>query len=230
MDKGLDLWEAGFGWRCCFVHRKGHFQKIRTEETQVFWHQNLHTVTRLDAHDMVIYMGRTGQRTARHHCKSCNNIKADMENTRMWPQTLQGQLLFLPRPVRWHGHDTHLLLWHCQLRQEGHATWLRPQENETQTGRYSSKDGGELTAILWRGKCYIHRLTNIHDASAEGNSCNNNGKAIKPQIVVDYYRHMGCLDKGDTMSSLHSINHHTWKNSYILLSSCGGKRIWVGIK
>jgi hypothetical protein len=107
---------------------------------------------------------------------------------------------------------------------------LGPKKMRLKQGDIQVRTGGELTAILWRGKCYIHRLTNIHDASAEGNSCNNNGKAIKPQIVVDYYRHMGCLDKGDTMSSLHSINHHTWKNRYILLSSCGGKRIWVGIK
>jgi hypothetical protein len=64
-------------------------------------------------------------------------------------------------------------------------------------------DGGgfELAAILWRGRYYIHMLRDIHDAPTEGNFCNNNGKAIKPQIVVDYCRHMGCMDKGDRMAN-----------------------------
>jgi len=83
-------------------------------------------------------------------------------------------------------------------------------------------------------------LTNIHDPPAEGNFCNNNGKAIKPQIVADYNRHMGYVDKGDRMANSYSINCRTWKwtkklffqlfdlailNSYILFSSLGGKKI-----
>jgi hypothetical protein len=66
--------------------------------------------------------------------------------------------------------------------------------------------------------------------------CDNNGKAINPQIVVDYNRHMGYVDKGDRMASPYSINRRTWMwteklffhlfdqaimNSYILLCSCG---------
>jgi len=73
-------------------------------------------------------------------------------------------------------------------------------------------------------------LANIRDAPAKGNFCNNNGKAIKPQIVADYYRHMGFMDKGDRMANSYSINRHAWKNSDILHSSRGGKKIWVGIK
>jgi hypothetical protein len=83
-------------------------------------------------------------------------------------------------------------------------------------------------------------LTDIHGAPVEGNFCNNNGKAIKPQTVADYNRHMGYVDKGDRMANSYSINRSTWKwtkkpffhlldltilNSYILLSSCGGKKI-----
>ena len=99
---------------------------------------------------------------------------------------------------------------------------------------------GELTAILWRDKRDIYMLTNIHDAPAEGNFCDGNGKAIKPQIVADYSRHMGFVDKGDRMANSYSICRRTLKwtkklffhlldlailNSYILLSSCGGKKI-----
>ena len=36
---------------------------------------------------------------------------------------------------------------------------------------------GDLQAILWKEKRNIRILTNIHDAPAEGNFCDNNGKA-----------------------------------------------------
>ena len=80
----------------------------------------------------------------------------------------------------------------------------------------------------------------MHDAPAEGNFCDNNGRAIKLQIVADYNRHMGYVDKGNRMANSYSINRRTWKwakklffhlfdlailNSYILFSSCGGKKI-----
>ena len=99
---------------------------------------------------------------------------------------------------------------------------------------------GDLTAILWRDKCDVRILTNIHDPPADGNFCNNNGKAIKPQIVADYNRHMGYVDKGDRMANSYSINCRTWKwtkkfffhlfdlailKSYILFSSLVGKKI-----
>ena len=85
-------------------------------------------------------------------------------------------------------------------------------------------------------------LTNIHGPPAEGNFCDNNGKAIKPQIVADYNHHMGYVDKGDRMAETYSINRRTWKwskklffhlfdltilNSYILFSSLGDKKILV---
>jgi hypothetical protein len=66
----------------------------------------------------------------------------------------------------------------------------------------------------------------------------SNGKAIKPQIVADYNRHMGYVDKGDRMTNSYSTDRRTWKwtkkifhlfglailKSYILFSS-GGKKI-----
>jgi len=118
-----------------------------------------------------------------------------------------------------------------------------PQDLGPQTmtwGDLQVRTRGDLTAILWRDKRDICILTNIHDPPAEGNFCNNNGKAIKPQIVVHYNPHMGYVDKGDRMANSYSINRHTWKwtkklffhlfdlailNSYILFSSLGGKKI-----
>jgi len=99
---------------------------------------------------------------------------------------------------------------------------------------------GDLTAILWRDNCDARVFKNIHDPPAEGNFCDNNGKALKPQIVADYNRHMGYVDKGDKMANSYSINRLTWKwtkklffhlfdlailNSYILFSALGGKKI-----
>ena len=97
-----------------------------------------------------------------------------------------------------------------------------------------------MIAILWSDKRDVRVLTNIHDPPAEGNFCNNNGKAIKLQIVADYNRHTGCVDKGDRMAESYSINRRTWKwtkklffhlfdlailNSYILFSTLGDKKI-----
>jgi hypothetical protein len=83
-------------------------------------------------------------------------------------------------------------------------------------------------------------LMNIHNDPLEGNFCNEGRKAIKPQIVMDYNCHMGYVDKGDRMANSYSISRRTIKrtkklffllldldilNSYILHSSCGGKKI-----
>jgi hypothetical protein len=83
-------------------------------------------------------------------------------------------------------------------------------------------------------------LTNIHNAPVEGDFCNEGGKAIKPQIVMDYNHHMGYVVKGDRMANSYSISCRTFKwtkklffhlldltilNSYILHSSCGGKEM-----
>jgi len=91
-----------------------------------------------------------------------------------------------------------------------------------------------------RDKRDVRILTNIHDPPADGNFCNNKGKAIQPQIVADYNRHMVYVDKGNRMANSYSINHRTWKwtkklffhlfdltflNSYILFSSLGVKKI-----
>ena len=70
---------------------------------------------------------------------------------------------------------------------------------------------GDLTTILWRDKHDVRVLTNIHDAPAEGNFSDTNGKAIKLQIVADYNRHMGYVDKGDGMANSYSISCRTWK-------------------
>jgi len=180
-----------------------------------------------------------GQRRTAHcakpDCNSCDSVGIDKETTRAWLWTVYGQLLLLPRLIRWLDHETNLLLWYCLTLQEGHATGLWPHGGDLQVWTR-----GDLTEILWRDKCDVCILTNIHDPPAEGNFRNSNGKAIKPQIVADYNCHMGFVDKGDRMANSYSINRRTWKwtkklffhlfdlailNSYILFSSMGGKKI-----
>jgi hypothetical protein len=78
---------------------------------------------------------------------------------------------------------------------------------------------GDLTPILWRDKCDVRVLTNIHDPPAEGNFSDINGKAIKPQIVADYNRHMGYVDKGDRMTNSYSQPSHMEVDKETLLPS-----------
>ena len=117
---------------------------------------------------------------------------------------------------------------------------LRPKMTKLKRGDIRIRTRADLTAILWRDKRDICMLTNIHNAPARSNICKEGGKAIKPQIVMDYNHHMGFVDKGDRMANSYSISRRTFKwikklffhlldlailNSYILHSSCGGKKM-----
>jgi len=97
-----------------------------------------------------------------------------------------------------------------------------------------------LTAVVWKDKRDVRLLTNIHDPPREGNYCDEHGNVIKPAIVADYNRHMGHVDNTGRMANSYTASRQTWKwtkklffhllnltivNSYILLSSCGGKKI-----
>jgi hypothetical protein len=117
---------------------------------------------------------------------------------------------------------------------------LRPKTTKQKRGDIRIRTRADLTAILWLDKRDVRTLTNIHNATAEGNFCSEGGKAIKPQIVMDYNRQMGYVDKGDRMANSYSISWRAFKwmkklffhlldlailNSYTLHSSCGGKKI-----
>jgi len=117
---------------------------------------------------------------------------------------------------------------------------LRPKTTKLKRGDIRVRTRADLTAILWRDKRDLRMLTNIHNAPAEGNFSNEGGKAIKPQIVMDYNHHVGYVDKGDRMANSYFISCRTFKwtkklffhlldlailNSYILHFSCGGKKM-----
>ena len=83
-------------------------------------------------------------------------------------------------------------------------------------------------------------LTNIHDPPREGNYRDEHGNAIKLPVVAHYNHHMGHVHNSDRLANSYTASRRTWKrtrklffhlldlaivNSYILLSSCGGKKI-----
>jgi len=99
---------------------------------------------------------------------------------------------------------------------------------------------GDLLAVDWKDKRDVRLLTNIHDPPREGNYCDEHANAIKPTIVTGYNCHMGYVDNTDRMVNTYTASRRTWKwtiklffhpldlcivNSYILLSSCGRKKI-----
>jgi hypothetical protein len=53
---------------------------------------------------------------------------------------------------------------------------LAPKTTKLRMGDICVMTGADLTAIVWRAKRDIYMLTNIHNASAEGNFCNEGGK------------------------------------------------------
>jgi hypothetical protein len=127
-----------------------------------------------------------------------------------------------------------------RLHRKGMPKDLKPQTLRLKRGDIRVRTRGDLTALVWRDKRDVYILTNIHDPPREGNLRDEHGNAIKPAIVADYNRHMGYLDKADRMANSYTASRQTWKwtkklffhlldlavlNSYILLSSCGGKKI-----
>jgi hypothetical protein len=61
---------------------------------------------------------------------------------------------------------------------------LKPKTTTLKRGDIHVRTKADLTAILWRDKRDVCMLTNIHNAPAEGNFCNERGKAIKAASVV----------------------------------------------
>jgi hypothetical protein len=62
--------------------------------------------------------------------------------------------------------------------------------------------------VTWQQSCGGTNTTcfHIHDQPAEGNFRDSND-TIKTQIVADYKRHKGYVDKGDRITNSHAINH-----------------------
>jgi hypothetical protein len=127
-----------------------------------------------------------------------------------------------------------------RLHRKGMPKDLKPKTLRLKRGDIRVRTRGDLTGVVWRDKRDVCILTNIHDPPREGNLRDEHGNAIKLGIVADYNRHMGYVDKVDMLANSYTASRQTWKwtkklffhlldlavlNSYILLSSCGGKKI-----
>ena len=97
---------------------------------------------------------------------------------------------------------------------------------------------GNVTALAWKHRRDVYILTNMDPPPKEGNFSGNSKRAVKPQIVAQYNRHMGYIDISDRMANSYSMCQRNFKwttklffhllhltelNSSILLSSSGGK-------
>jgi len=191
-------------------------------------------------YDMTVYLGRdrphcaTPDHNSRDKCWNRQRKYKDVATNCIWTVT--------SRPQTYSDLATKQIYCCGTVRpnRKGMPQDLGPKRMTFQWGDLQVRTRGDLTTILWRDKSDVHILTDIHNTPAEGNFCDDNGKAIKLQIVADYNCHMGYVDKGDKMTNSYSINHCTWKwtkklffhlfdlailNSYILFSSLGGKKI-----
>ena len=113
---------------------------------------------------------------------------------------------------------------------------LKSKTLRLRRGDIQVRTRGDLTAVVWKDK----RDVCLHDPPTEGNYRDERRNAIKLAIVADYNCHVGHVDNVDRMANSYTASRRTWKwtkklffhlldlaivNSYILLSSCGGKKI-----
>jgi len=79
---------------------------------------------------------------------------------------------------------------------------LTPKTIKLKRGDIHVKTSADFRAILWLDKRDFCMLMNINSAPTEVNFCNEGGKAIKPQTVMDYNHHMVYVDKSDRMANV----------------------------
>ena len=189
---------------------------------------------------MTVNMGRDRRRTAQHLTVTHETVSELTKKIKGHGHKLYMDNYFPPHLF----DDLAMKQIYCcgtvRPNRKGISQDLDPKRMTLQQGDLQVWTRGDFTAILWRDKHDVRILTNMHDKPAEANFCYNNGRAIKPQIMADYNCHMGYADKADRMENSYSINRHTWKwtkklffhlfdltilNSYILFSSCWGKKI-----
>jgi len=135
---------------------------------------------------------------------------------------------------------TYFLLWTVRPHRKGMPKDLKPKTLRLKRGDIRVRTRGDLMAVVWKDQRDVCLVTNIHDPPREGNYHDEHGNAIKLAIVADYSRHMGHVDNADRMANSYKASHRTWKwtkklffylldlaivNGYILLSSCGWKKI-----
>lgn len=115
---------------------------------------------------------------------------------------------------------------------------INPKQLKLRRGDIVTRVRGNLCVLRWKDKRDVFLLTNMHSPPAEGNFVDEHYNAIKPQVIEDYNKHMGYVDKADRMANSYGISRRTWKwtkklffhllditilNSFLLHKTAGGK-------
>ena len=113
-----------------------------------------------------------------------------------------------------------------------------PKKLKLTKGNIRVRTRGNLTALGWKDRRDVYWLTDFDLPPEEGNFCDDRKRAVKPQMVARYNRHMGYVDISDLMANSYSMCRRNFKwttklffhlldltllNNWILLSSCGAK-------
>jgi len=113
-----------------------------------------------------------------------------------------------------------------------------PKKLKLTKGNIRVRTRGNLTALGWKDRRDVYWLTDFDLPPEEGNFCDDRKRAVKPQMVARYNRHMGYVDISDLMANSYSMCRRNFKwttklffhlldltvlKSWILLSSCGAK-------
>ena len=91
-------------------------------------------------YEMTAYLDRDRQRTAQHLTATHATVSKVTRKIQGRGHKLYMNNYFFSPDIKILGHEANLQLWHCQTQQEGHATGLRPLENDTSKGRPSVTD------------------------------------------------------------------------------------------
>jgi len=163
----------------CFLEWKGDFQRVHTKKRKRFGIQifKLCDSTGYTC-DMKLYLGKDRQRTAQH-------VTATHATMTELTRKIEGRGhklnmgSFFPSPELF--DDLVKKQIYCcgtvRPNRRGMPQDLRPKTTKLKRGDIRVRTRADLTAILWRDKREICMLTNIHSAPAEGNFCNEGGKA-----------------------------------------------------
>jgi len=126
----------------------------------------LNSVTQLDTRmtGSILGEGQTVYGTARDS-NPCDSDRTDKEDRRTWPQIIHGQFL---------SALNYLMTWPRNRLTVMALSALKTSKLKSRDIRIRTR--AALMAILWREKRDICMLTNIHNAPAKGNFCNEGEK------------------------------------------------------
>ena len=94
-------------------------------------------------YDVKVYLGKDRQRTAQHVTVTHATVTELTRKIKGCGHKLyMDNFFFSPELFDDLAKKTDLLLWHCQAKQESHATRPKTEDDKTEKGRHSCKNQG----------------------------------------------------------------------------------------